>query len=59
MGPIANILSSPADREYTNLAPAASYVPGALTANSPFTMYEPLDTLSARIKYTYSFYWII
>lgn len=46
-GPWAKTASSPAAREYMNLAPAASYVPGALTANSPFIMYEPLVTFNA------------
>lgn len=47
MGPCAITLSSEPVREYTKRAPAASYVPAADTANSPFIMYDPLDIFKA------------
>lgn len=48
IGPKAKTESSPIFLVYMNLVPAASYVPGELTANSPFIMYDPLDIFNAK-----------
>lgn len=48
IGPKAKTESSPIFLVYINLVPAASYVPGELTANSPFIMYDPLDIFNAK-----------
>lgn len=58
IGPCAKITSCPACLVYKKRAPAASYVPAVLTANSPFIMYEPLDIFNAvNVLFIFSCYY--